>query len=213
MTFLLNKLKFEETDFMKYFKNSNLYLNYIEPKKYQNNSGRIIVENIKETKNNQRSYNNCLTIEYNLKPFNVNIFLEDLEKKIDEIQKEGDIDNNININVNLTSANKNGKIFFYRKIRKVLMAYCVVLGISIKQMNEIINEDIHRRNLQRKTSTRNRNKNINNRFNLTNNYFSMNNNNTLIKEHVKNKKTSFFNFKNLEDSDDEKEEENPFAFY
>ena len=212
MIFLLNKLNFKESDFMKYFKTSNLYLNYIEPKKYQNNSGRIIVENIKETKNNQRSYNNCLTIEYNLKPFNVSIFLEDLEKKIEEIEKEGDIDNNININVNLNNTNKNGKIFFYKKIRKVLMAYCVVLGISIKQMNEIISEDIQRRNNKSKASTRHKNKNVHNRFNLANNYFSMNNN-TLIKEHVKNKKTSIFNFKNIEDSDVENEEENPFSFY
>ena len=112
MTFLLNKLNFQESDFMKYFKTSNLYLNYIEPKKYQNNSGKIIVENIKETKNNQRSYNNCLTIEYNLKPFNASIFLEDLEKKIDEIEKEGDIDNNININVNLNNTNKNGIVLY-----------------------------------------------------------------------------------------------------
>ena len=135
--------------------------------------------------------------------------MEDLEKKIDEIEKEGDIDNNININVN--NSNKNGKLFFYKKIRKVLMAYCVVLGISIKQMNEIINENIPRKNNKRKVS-KHKNKNINSRYNLTNNYFSMNNN-TIIKEHVKNKKTSFGNFKNIEDSDNEKEEENPFSFY
>ena len=58
MILLLNKLNYPETDFMNYFKNSNLYLNYMEPKKYQNNSGKYIVENIYETKHNQRSCNN-----------------------------------------------------------------------------------------------------------------------------------------------------------
>jgi hypothetical protein len=66
MTFLLNKLQFLESDFMAYFKNSNLYLNYMEPKKYQNDSGKYIVDNIKETRNNPKSFNNCFVIEYNL---------------------------------------------------------------------------------------------------------------------------------------------------
>ena len=215
MTFLLNKLKYPESDFMIYFKNSNLYLNYIEPKKYQNNSGKYIVENIHETINNQRSCNNCFIIEYNLNPFNANIFVEEFDKKINDIEKQRDINNNINININLNNKD-NEKINFYKKLRKVFMAYCVVLGISMKQMNDIINENNLKSNKKHKNHQKSRDKH-NNRFNLKSSYFSINNinsNNFMIKEHIKNKKTEFCNNINNADCDDDyEEEENFLSFY
>ena len=65
MKFYLLKLSYEESDFTTYFKKTNLYFNYKNTNKYQNNSGKILIENINETKNNQRSIENCFTVEYN----------------------------------------------------------------------------------------------------------------------------------------------------
>jgi len=208
MTFLLNKLNYQESDFMTYFKTSNLYLNYMEPKKYQNNSGKFIVENIKETKTNQRSCNNCFVIEYNLRPFNVNFFLEELDKKLYKIENE-----NINNNINIGNNNNNPDYNLYKSIKKALMAYCVVLGMSIKQMNECISFEILKKNTYKRTSF---NKSIINNIISNNklNYFSFNNTNNIIKEHIKNKKSSYnFNIKVDSDSEDENEEEYVFAFY
>ena len=209
MTFFLNKLNYQESDFMTYFKTSNLYLNYMEPKKYQNNSGKFIVENINETRTNQRSCNNCFAIEYNLRPFNVNFFLEELDKKMFKIENE----NNINNNNNIGNKNNNPDYNLYKNIKKALMAYCVVLGMSIKQMNEAINFEILKKNTYKRTSI---NKSIINNIISNNklNYFSFNNTNNIIKEHIKNKRSAYnFNIGDDLDSEDENEEENLFAFY
>ena len=210
MTFLLNKLNYPESEFMTYFKNSNLYLNYMEPKKYQNNSGKFIVENIYETKNNQRSCNNCFIIEYNLKPFNINFFLEDLDKKINILEKENKICNNSNLN-------NNNQYVIYKKLKKIFMDYSLVLGLSLKQMNEINNEDTNKKNYFRRKSFH---KSIVNNFRFNNkaNYFSINNSqNNIIKEHIKNKKSAFnlYNKNNIdnEDEEDEVEEDKSFLFY
>ena len=52
MTFILKKLSFPNSEFMTIFKRTNLYLWYNNQKKYQNNSGRKILENILELKLN-----------------------------------------------------------------------------------------------------------------------------------------------------------------
>ena len=209
MTFLLNKLNYPESEFMTYFKTSNLYLNYMEPKKYQNNSGKFIVENIYETKNNQRSCNNCFIIEYNLKPFNINFFLEDLDKKINNFEKENKINNNLNIN-------NNTQYIIYKKLKKIFMDYSLVLGLSLNQMNEINNENINKKMFFRRKSF---NKTIMNNFKFNNkaNYFSINNaQNNIIKEHIKNKKSAFdlYNKNNIDYEDEEEElEDKSFLFY
>ena len=203
MTFLLNKLEYKESDFMTYFKQSNLYLNYNEPKKYQNNAGKYIVDNIKKTKNNQRSCNNCFLIEYELKPFNANFFLEDLDKKIIYFEKEHDINKSEN-------TNDYSKYNSYKKIKKIIAGYCLIYGISLKQMNDITNDEINKKNNSiRKTITRTK---INNyKYSSKNNYFYFNtyeNNN--IKEHIKNKKSAFNLYKNDFDNDNDNDEEDDY---
>ena len=82
LKFILNKLSFTESDFMLEFKNTNLYLNYNEPSKYQNNSGKRIVENILELKDNQRNIDNCFNIEYSIPKFDADIIINKLNEKI-----------------------------------------------------------------------------------------------------------------------------------
>ena len=208
MTFLLNKLEYEESDFMRNFKTSNLYLNYNEPKKYQNNSGKYIVDNIKKTKKCQRSCNNCFLIEYDLKPFNANLFLDDLDKKIIYIEKENDINKTENTNIH-------SKYNTYKKIKKTIMGYCLILGISLKQMNDITNDEIIKKStLNRKSITRTK---INNfKYSSKNNYFSFNTyENNGIKEHIKNKKSAFNLYQNNFDNDNDKDDEDYYllSFY
>ena len=205
MTFLLNKLNYPESEFMAYFKTSNLYLNYMEPKKYQNDSGKCIIENIYETKYNQRSCNNCFVIEYNLKPFNINIFLEDLEKKINNYEKENKIIKN------------NSQYNFYKRLKQIMMSYSVIIGMSMNQMNEMINnEDISRKNTKRISSKILKLNNL--KFNNSN-YFSINTvHNNAIKGHIKNKKSAFNlymknNLESEDENDQEEIEEKSFNFY
>ena len=65
MIYILNKLSNKDSEFMSIFKKTNLYLGYNDQKKYQNNSGMKISENIIELKmkNKQRNIENCFTIE------------------------------------------------------------------------------------------------------------------------------------------------------
>ena len=86
MKYILNKLSFTESEFMTVFKNTNLYLNYNQTLKYQNNSGKKIIENILELKNKQRNIENSFNIEYTLPKFKVNIIISKIEEKLkDEI--------------------------------------------------------------------------------------------------------------------------------
>ena len=73
MKYILNKLSYTESEFMSIFKNTNLFLAYIEEKKYQNNSGKRIFQNIVELKNQERTINNCFNIEYTLQKFKTSI--------------------------------------------------------------------------------------------------------------------------------------------
>ena len=217
MIFLLNKLNYPESDFMTYFKTSNLYINYSEPKKYQNNSGKYIVENIYETKSNQRSYNNCFVIEYNLKLFNINKILEHLQESINKFEKENEINNE----------NKNySKYLYLKKLKKILKAYSFIIDLSLGQKNEQDFEvmNIDKRKLYKRKSFKIPKRN-NFKFNNKNNnyYFSLNSGITnSIKEHIKNKKSAFDLYKNNieikveddeEEEDDKAQEDNPFLFY
>ena len=107
MKFLINKLSYTESEFMQMFKNTNLFLKYKEPEIYQNNSGKIIVENILELKNQQRTFDNCFNIELTLQKFHA----ESMINKIDEILNE----NNDNINEKMQD--------IYDKIKTILNNY------------------------------------------------------------------------------------------
>ena len=120
MNFYLNKISDSESKFMENFKKSNLYASYLDTKKYQNNSGRKIIENIKETINNQRSIDNCFIVEYNKNIFSALSIIDDIDKKLSEIKSE----------------EKNNDIYNeYVELKNILMNYYLVLGINnnIKQ--------------------------------------------------------------------------------
>ena len=88
LKFILNKLSFTESEFMLEFKNTNLYLHYNEASKYQNNSGKKIIENIFELKNKQRNINNSFNIEYNLPKFDTDILINKLQEKLKNDENE-----------------------------------------------------------------------------------------------------------------------------
>ena len=95
MKYILNKLSFTESEFMSEFKNTNLYLSYNEPNKYQNNSGKKIVENILELKNKQRNLDNCFNIEFALPKLNIEIFTNKIDEKLnnDELDNAKEYEN------------------------------------------------------------------------------------------------------------------------
>ena len=132
--FYLDKISEKQSKFMEYFKNSNLYLNYMATKKYENNSGKKIIENIKETLDNQRSIDNCFIVEYNKKIFCALSLIDDIIKKIAELKNE----------------EKTDKYFIYHDLKNILIDYCLVLGInnnnnindSFKQIKNNNNIDI-----------------------------------------------------------------------
>ena len=89
MTFIIKKLFYPNSEFMSIFKKTNLYLGYNDQKKYQNNSGRKILENILELKinNKQRNIENCFTVEYDLPNFKTNDILKIINSKLKSQEK------------------------------------------------------------------------------------------------------------------------------
>ena len=128
MHFYLDKISDSESKFMEYFKNTNLYLNYKMAKKYQNNSGKKIIENIKDTMNNQRSIENCFIVEFNKKIFSALALIDDIDKKLLELKPE-----------------EKNLINKYNNLKNILMNYCVVLGIN--NNNNIDNININNINI------------------------------------------------------------------
>ena len=121
--FYLKKISDENCEFMKMFKNTNIYANYTDNKKYQNDSGGKIIENIKETINDQRSIDNCFIVEYNNKIFCALSIIEELDKKMAIKQKKG-------------------KNEIYNKLKNILFDYCVITGINVEQVkNETFNQE------------------------------------------------------------------------
>ena len=119
LKFILNKLSFTESEFMLEFKNTNLYLNYNEPSKYQNNSGKKIVENILELKDKQRNIDNCFNIEYSIPKFETDLIINKLDEKLKN-----------------DTANKE-----YELIKLILDNY-----IKLTSEDEIINDNYHNNN-------------------------------------------------------------------
>ena len=83
LTFILKKLTFQESDFMTIFKKTTLYTEYQDTsKEFENDKRKVIVQNIKETKNEPRSIENSFNIEYILKQFNAQEIIDKLKSKI-----------------------------------------------------------------------------------------------------------------------------------
>ena len=84
MIYILNKLFFTESEFMSIFKNTNLFLTYNEDNKFQNDSGKRIVENILDLKpiNEERNINNCFIIEYVLQSFKSRFIIDQINAKL-----------------------------------------------------------------------------------------------------------------------------------
>ena len=99
MIYILNKLSEKNSEFMSIFKNTNLYLGYNDQKKYQNNSGMKISENITELKkkNKQRNIENCFTVEYHLQNFKTQRILKIINSKIKSEEKDEYLENLKNI--------------------------------------------------------------------------------------------------------------------
>ena len=97
LIYILNKLSYSESEFMSIFKKTNLYLGYNDQKKYQNNSGKKIAENIIELKfkKEQRNIENCFTIEYNLQSFKTQNILKIINSKIKKEDKDYEIFENL----------------------------------------------------------------------------------------------------------------------
>ena len=93
--------------------------------KFQNNSGKKIVENIKETSDNPKSIENCFIVEFNKRIFSALNIIDELDKKIIEQKKE--------------ISEKENSRELYRELKKILMNYCLVLGINNNGKNVINN--------------------------------------------------------------------------
>ena len=96
MTYILNKLNYTESEFMSIFKHTNLFLAYNDKKKYQNNSGNIIVENIADLKkkNQQRNIDNSFIIEYVLQSFKAQNIIDKIDSKLEDKTKISAVDEN-----------------------------------------------------------------------------------------------------------------------
>ena len=93
MKFFINKLSYTESEFMQIFKNTNLFLKYNDPEKYQNNSGKRVIENILELKDQQRTFDNCFNIEYSLQKFHAQTIINKLDEKLNKNIKDEKIIN------------------------------------------------------------------------------------------------------------------------
>ena len=126
MKYILNKLSFTESDFMSEFKNTNLFSYYNEENKYQNNSGKKIVENILELKEQQRNLDNSFNIEYILPNLNAKLFLNKIQEKL----KDNDFEN----------------FEEYEKIKFILNNYLKISSEKEENNNNEFNLEIKRKN-------------------------------------------------------------------
>ena len=99
MVYILNKLSKKDSEFMSIFKKTSLYSGYNDQKKYQNNSGMKISENIIELKmqNKQRNIENCFTVEYHLPNFKTQRILKIINSKLKKEENDEALENLKNI--------------------------------------------------------------------------------------------------------------------
>ena len=97
MTYILNKLNYSESEFMSIFKHTGLFQIYNDKKKFQNDSGPVIVENIFDlkNKNQQRNIDNSFIIEYVLQSFKTQIFIEKIDAKLGDKTKINEADEKV----------------------------------------------------------------------------------------------------------------------
>ena len=99
--------------FYEEFLKTNLYMSYNENKKYENDHGKIILYNIEETKQNQRSFNNSFVVNYSMKNFPAKEFIELLKLQSNNSNKQliNKLENYIKIKKNENELS-NSKIMF-----------------------------------------------------------------------------------------------------
>ena len=164
LTFILKKLTFQESDFMTVFKKTNLYSEYNDKtKQFENTKGRVIVQNILETKNQPRSIDNSFNIEYSLNQFQTDTIIDKLKSKINNLEE-------------FKEKNKK-EISVYRDLKKILSDYFQIKE-EISNMN---NENTNVNKFARKIFERNKTILEPNKLNL--------NINKANKRHVKNNKS------------------------
>ena len=76
LSFLKKLMNDKKEPFYEELLKTNLYMAYNEKKKYENEHGKIILYNIEETKENQRSFNNSFVVNYSMKNFPAKEFIE-----------------------------------------------------------------------------------------------------------------------------------------
>jgi hypothetical protein len=88
---------------MSIFKNTNLFLAYNENNKFQNDSGKRIVENILDLKliNQERNINNCFIIEYVLQSFKARFIIDKINSKLGSTSNLDNMKENIYKNIKL----------------------------------------------------------------------------------------------------------------
>ena len=120
----LEKMKYENSDFMQNFSQTNLYDIFSDSKKYQIDSGKKIVENIFNKNIVPRNFYNCFEINYNFKPFPAKKLIDDLYSFLDKQTKEEE------------NKLKNQQ----KKLNKILHDYCAIKGIYTEEENLIENK-------------------------------------------------------------------------
>ena len=123
--FYLTKISDKGSKFMQIFEKSNLYTDFLNPKKFQNNSGKKIIENIKETIGKQNSIDNCFIIEYNKSNFSALLLIDDIDKKITQLNIENTINEKLDEEI-------------YKELKTILMNYCTVLDINLNNQQKNI---------------------------------------------------------------------------
>ena len=118
MLYILNKLGKKDSEFMSIFQKTNLYLGFNDEKKYQNNSGKKIAENIIQSRINKKRRNieNCFTIEYNLQSFKTQNILKIINSKLKKSDKVDEILENLQKILNNYREMKNGEDTYINEI-------------------------------------------------------------------------------------------------
>ena len=114
--------------FYKEFEKTNLNFQYKEYKKYESDSGYVILKNIEATKKDIRSYNNAFVINYLMKNFPFNEFIELLN-----IQKNNPIYHKL---VGIFQNYKKLKIHNYNSLNEIKLQFVNNISQSFIQKNK-----------------------------------------------------------------------------
>ena len=174
LNFILRKLSFKESDFMSVFTKTNLYLEYEDQnKEFDNMKGKIIVQNILETKNQPRSIENSFIIEYILNQFNTEDIIDKLNSKINDLENTKGGKNK----------NNDKKIDIYQNLQKILKDYSKIKeDINAFNKNNMVykNTNIYTRKITQRTKSVSEN---------TNPILNMGKSSKNLLKHVKNNKS------------------------